>query len=106
MTPELITAILGVGGLAAIIPKIIDGFGAWLSGRAKAEKGRNQTVLSKLSAADRRAESEAEFRRQLEEYAGQLRLLLVNAGVPAASLPPWPVREHTRRATDPPPAAR
>jgi hypothetical protein len=102
MTPELLTAILGVGGLAAIVPKIIDGVSAWLSGRAKTEKARNQTVLSRLSAADRRAENEAEFRRVLEEYAGQLRLMLVNAGVPASALPPWPVREHTRRATDPP----
>lgn len=100
MTPELMTAILGVGGLAAIVPKIIDGVSAWLSGRAKAEKGRNQTVLHKLSAADRRAESEAEFRRALEEYAGQLRLLLVNSGVPVASLPPWPVRHHDRRPGD------
>jgi hypothetical protein len=102
MTPELITALIGVGGLAAIIPKVIDGLSAWLSGRAKTEKAKNQTILSKLSAADRRAEAEAEFRRALEEYAGQLRLLLINAGVPPAAIPPWPVREHTRRATDPP----
>jgi hypothetical protein len=102
MTPEMITALIGVGGLAAIVPKIIDGVSAWVSGRAKAEKGRNQTVLSKLSAADRRAESEAEFRRALEEYAGALRLLLVNAGVPVSALPPWPVRVHNRRESDQP----
>jgi len=100
MTPEQITALVTAGGLGLIVPKAIDGISAWLSGRAKAEKGRNQTVLHKLSAADRRAESEAEFRRSLEEYAGQLRLLLVNAGVPVASLPPWPVRQQDRRASD------
>lgn len=93
MTPELITAILGVGGLAAIVPKIIDGVSAWLSGRATVEKGRNQTLLQRVASADRRAENEADFRRKLEEYAGALRLLLVNAGVPADKLPPWPVRE-------------
>lgn len=100
MTPEMITALVGVGGLGLIIPKVIDGLSAWLSGRAKIEKERNQGVLTKLSAADRRAESEAVFRRALEEYAGQLRLLLVKAGVPAESIPPWPVREHNRRTTD------
>lgn len=92
MTPEQITALIGVGGLGLIIPKVIDGVSAWLSGRAKAEKGKNQTVLHKLSAADRRAEAEADFRRSLEEYAGALRLLLINSGTPVSSLPPWPVR--------------
>lgn len=96
MTPELITAVIGVGGLAAVVPKAIDGFTAWHTGRAMAEKGRNQTALSKLAAADRRAESEANFRRALEEYAGQLRLMLISAGIPAHALPPWPVRTHDR----------
>ena len=100
MTPEMISALVGVGGLGLIIPKVIDGLSAWLSGRAKTEKEKNQSVLSKLSAADRRAESEAEFRRALEEYAGRLRLLLVNAGVPASAIPPWPEREHNRRSSD------
>jgi hypothetical protein len=100
MTPEMITALVGVGGLGLIIPKVIDGLSAWLSGRAKAEKEKNQSVLSKLSAADRRAEAEAEFRRALEEYAGRLRLLLVNSGVPVDAIPPWPERDHNRRAND------
>lgn len=102
MTPEIITAIIGVGGLAAIVPKLIEGISAWLSGRATTEKARNQSLLQRLAAAERRAESEADFRRALEEYAGALRLLLVNAGIAAGALPPWPVRVHDRRATDPP----
>jgi hypothetical protein len=93
MTPELITAILGVGGLAAIAPKVIDGFSAWLSGRAGIEKGRNQSLLARVASSERRAENEADFRRKLEEYAGALRLLLVNAGVSSDKLPPWPVRD-------------
>jgi hypothetical protein len=100
MTPELITAIIGVGGLAAIIPKVVDGLTAWLSGRATTEKARNQTLLQRLAAAERRAENEADFRRALEEYAGVLRLLLVNSGYAVASIPPWPARGHDRRATD------
>lgn len=93
LTPELITAILGVGGLAAIIPKLIDGVRAWRSGRAAAERTRNRSLLERLIDAERRAEAEADYRRLLEEYAGALRLMLVNAGVPAGNIPPWPVRK-------------
>lgn len=92
MSPELITAILGVGGLAAIIPKVVDGLAACNSGRAVAEKGRNRSLLQRLADAEARADVEAEFRRKLEEYASQLRVLLVAAGVPADKLPAWPGR--------------
>lgn len=95
MTPELLTAILGVGGLAAIVPKLVDGLLAWRSGRAVAEKGRNRSILERLADAEERAEVESGFRRKLEEYASQLRVMLVAAGVPAEKLPPWPVRERT-----------
>lgn len=95
MTPELITAILGVGGLAAIVPKVIDGFAAWRSGRAATEKNQNRTLLERLADADKRAENEADFRRSLEEYAGALRLLLIQAGYTLHRLPPWPVRGTT-----------
>lgn len=95
MSPELITAIVGVGGLAAIIPKIVEGVAAYRSGRAVSEKGRNQSLLARVGTADRRAENEADFRRKLEEYAGALRLMLIELGVPAHKLPPWPVRKDS-----------
>jgi hypothetical protein len=94
MTPEMLTAIIGVGGLAAIVPKIIEGLIAWRSGRAVAEKGRNRTILQRLATAETRAEAEAEFRRLLEEYASTLRVMLVSVGVPAEKIPPWPHREN------------
>lgn len=97
MTPELITAIIGVGGLAAIIPKIIDGLAAWRSGRATAEKQKNRNLLERLADAEKRSENEADFRRALEEYAGTLRLLLIEAGFDIRQLPPWPVR-HVRKS--------
>lgn len=92
MTPELITAMLGVGGLAAIVPKLVDGFVAWRSGRALAEKGKNRSILERLAIAESRAEVEMNWRRELEEYAGTLRLLLVAEGVPPHRLPAWPDR--------------
>jgi hypothetical protein len=96
VTPELITAILGVGGLAGITPAVIQGLRAWRSGRALAEKRQNQSILERLADADKRAEGEADFRRALEEYAGALRLLLIGAGYTMHRLPPWPVRKVTR----------
>jgi hypothetical protein len=98
MTPELITAIIGVGGLAAIIPKLIDGLAAWRSGRANAEKAKNRSLLERLADAEKRSENEADFRRALEEYAGRLRLLLIEAGFDIRQLPPWPVRQ-TRKSS-------
>lgn len=94
MTPELITAIIGVGGLAAIIPKLLEGLGAWRSGRAADEKGKNQTILERLAESEKRGENEADFRRALEEYAGALRLLLVEAGYALHRIPAWPVRKR------------
>lgn len=96
MTPEVWTAILGIGGLAAIIPKIIDGLLAWRSGRADSEKRKNQTVLERLADAEQREQAEADFRRKLEEYAAALRLLLIQAGMAPHRIPPWPVREARR----------
>lgn len=92
MTPEMLTAILGVGGLAAILPKLFEGLAAWRSGRAAAEKGNNRTILERLTSAERRAEAEAEFRRMLEDYASSLRVMLISSGIPADKIPSWPVR--------------
>jgi hypothetical protein len=109
LTPELITAILGFGGMAAIVPKIIDGLLAWRSGRASAEKRKNWSLLERLADAEQRAEEEADFRRALEEYAGTLRILLIGAGYTMHRLPAWPIRKARlerepprprRRATD------
>lgn len=93
MTPELITAILGFGGMAAIVPKVIDGLLAWRSGRASAEKRKNQSLLERVADAEKRAEQEADFRRALEEYAGVLRIMLIETGFTLHRLPAWPVRK-------------
>jgi hypothetical protein len=96
VTPEMWTAILGIGGIAAIIPKLIDGILAWRTGRAATEKNRNRTLLERVADAEKRAENEADFRRALEEYAGQLRIMLIGAGFTMDRLPAWPIREIQR----------
>jgi hypothetical protein len=96
MTPELWTAVLGIGGISAVIPVLIDGLKAWRSGRAATEKNRNRSIIERLADAEKRAENEADFRRALEEYAGQLRILLIGAGFTMDRLPAWPIREVQR----------
>jgi hypothetical protein len=96
MTPEMWTAIIGVGGFSVIIPKLIDGILAWRSGRAQTEKAQNQSILDRLAESEKRSEGEAGWRRALEEYAGILRLALVHAGVPLHQVPPWPDKDDPK----------
>jgi hypothetical protein len=90
MTPELLTAILGAGGLSVIVPKLIDGIRAWRSGRAQAEKEKNRGLANRLVGAEVRADYEAAWRRILQDHVATLRVLLIGQGIPAESLPPWP----------------
>ncbi|ALY08869.1 hypothetical protein GALAXY_23 [Arthrobacter phage Galaxy] len=93
MTPELLTAILGAGGLTVIVPKLVDGLKAWRSGRALEEKDKNRGLVDRLAVAESRLEAEIIYRRAVEEYAATLRRVLIEVyGVPSERLPPWPVR--------------
>lgn len=97
MTPELLTAIIGVGGLGAILPKVIDAFGAWRSGRMREEKEKNRGIVSRLAAAESGLEREIIYRRVVEESLAAHRHLLIEVyGVPVEKLPPWPVRRVTK----------
>lgn len=96
MTPEIIMAILGAGGLAAVVPKVIDGFAALRSGRAAEEKQQNQSLLTRVINAERRFDLEADFRRSIEEWASGLVYLLKQIGVPEDKIPPKPTRKDTR----------
>lgn len=94
MSPELLIAILGTGGLAAIIPKVIDGIRAYQTGRAEQEKQENRSALSRLANAEERADNEASFRRRIEEWAGGLVYMLKQIGVPESGIPPKPERKE------------
>jgi hypothetical protein len=86
MTPELMTAILAALGLPVILPKMIDGWGAWRSGRAMEEKETNKSLQVAL-------EAEMSYRRIVEESLSSHRRILIEVyGVPVDRLPPWPVR--------------
>lgn len=101
MTPEMWTAIIGVGGFSVIIPKLIEGIIAWRTGRAQTEKAQNQSILDRLAESERRSETEAKWRRAIEEYAGILRLMLVQAGIAPEKVPPWPDKTDPRNGGAP-----
>lgn len=96
MTPELIIALLGTGGLAVVVPKIFDGVKAWQSGRAAREKAENRSALYRLTRAEEERDEEANFRRRVEEWAGRLVYMLVQMGVPVDQLPARPEREREK----------
>jgi hypothetical protein len=92
---EIITALVGTAGIGLLIPKIIEGWNAWRSGKAAREKASNRSALSRLDNETQRADDEASFRRRLEEYASGLRRMLIQLGVPEDKLPPWPQRQKS-----------
>jgi hypothetical protein len=96
MIPAVFQALVWAGGLAAVVPKIIDGVRAARSGKAREEKAENRTALGRLVEAERERDDEAEFRREVENFAGRLHRMLIQLGVPEDKLPLWPVRK-TRR---------
>jgi hypothetical protein len=89
---EIVTAVIIALGGARIIPKAVEGYRAWKSGKAREEKEQNRSALGRLVDAEHRADDEATFRRRLEEYASQLRRMLIDLGVPEERLPAWPQR--------------
>jgi len=90
---DIIIAVLGAGGVASVIPKIVDGIKAWRTGRASEEKQENRRQLGRIFTAEKLADDEASFRRRIEEWAGELIYMLKQIGVPAEKIPPKPVRK-------------
>lgn len=92
-TLEIITGIIIALGGASIIPKLIEGYKAWKSGKAREEKAQNRSALGRMVEAEDRAKEEMFWSYALQEYAARLRLMLVQLGVPEDKLPPWPIRK-------------
>jgi len=93
MTVEQLTALVIAIGSAPVVMKTIDWIKAVRTGKAREEKANNRNALGRLVAAEDRADMEASYRRVMQEYASQLRRLLVEWGYPEDKLPQWPVRD-------------
>ena len=99
-TVEVVTAIIVALGGASIIPKVIDGVRASLDKRAKDEQQENRTLLGRAKYAEQRADREADYRRAIEAWGGELEYMLRQLGVPRDKIPhpparPQPAKEKT-----------
>jgi len=92
-TPETLTALVAALGLPVIVPKLIDGYKAWRSGRAQQEKTENRSLLARVIDAEKQIDVERQLRRAWEEFAGRLRYMLTQLGVPDDKLPEEPSRK-------------
>ena len=105
MDPALIAAIIGAGGLAALIPQIFSGVRGLLDGHHTREKEENVDALAQRDAAIRERDRADRCRRVFEDYASRVRRIAIEHGL-GHLLPPWP-GEHpddrlTTRRPDPP----
>jgi hypothetical protein len=91
-TVEVVTAIIVALGGASIIPKVIDGVRAHMDKRAKEEQTENRTLLGRAKYAEQRADLEADFRRAIETWGGELEYMLTQLGVPRDKIPHRPQR--------------
>ena len=99
MTPaEIATAIIIALGGASLIPKSIEGFRAWRTGKAREEKNENRSLLTRTVNAETRLDRETEFRRRVEEWGGRLAYMLAQLGVPAERIPAKP-EQFTKEKT-------
>lgn len=104
MDTQIWATLFGAGGAVTIAVALIKGVSDWLSGAHAKEKNRNADALTQRNDAwqerdaerDRalaereRADREHRARRKTEEYASELRVMLLERGVPRNDLPPWP----------------
>lgn len=80
-TDQVITLVLGLGA-GGLLREVVMGLWRWLTGRQDAE--RNQ-----VQQAWRERDEEATRRRQISEYAHQLRVILIAHGL-GDEAPPFP----------------
>ena len=104
MDSQTWATIFGAGGFGAVLLALVKGILDWLSGKHSREKAINMDAIAQRDhawqerdAERRRAERERDRadiehrrRRQLAEYASELRSQLREEGVPLADLPDWP----------------
>jgi len=79
---------------ATVVREVITGLVRWKNGSARRQRGYNDDIVKQRDQAyhsawvsQSRAEYEARQRQRIEEYAHQLRILLIQRGI---SMPDWP----------------
>lgn len=94
---QIIGLVIGAGGLPVLIRSAVKGWREHRNGQHAVEKARNLSAMGQRDdavAAKVRAERERDAadrrRRQVAEYASELRRLLIEGGVEPPPFPPHP----------------
>ncbi len=91
----LVLAALGGGATAQLAGKAL---WSWITGKPKRERDAIAYERTRADNADRRADAEASHRRRVQEYASELRGVLLANGIDLDEIPGWPdgATTHTR----------
>jgi hypothetical protein len=99
INPALIIAILGAGGLGAFIKDIFEGLWKLRRGvSARETKRKIDVVLQRDEAIERASRAEHNV-DTLREYATELRIKLLEAGMARTDIPPMPELERANKGT-------
>lgn len=93
--PAVIIALLGAGGLGAFFKDIIEGLWKLRRGVSARETKRRIDVVQQRDEAIDRADRAERNVSSLRESLTELRIMLLERGVPRAELPPMPDLERT-----------
>lgn len=87
----LIAALLGAGGLGAVLKDVIVGIVKAIGGMSIKTEKRKMDIVEERDEAVYDRDKEAKKRRILEEAHAELRRWVIERyNVPQAELPPWP----------------
>ncbi len=87
---ETVVAIITALGLREVIPRLVEGAVRHWTGRATRERSRVDELVQERDRAEDERDRQARWRRKLQEYASQIRSLLIERGVRPEEIPPWP----------------
>ena len=90
MDPAVVAALIGGAGLGPVVVTVTKALLAWATGAADRERDRLKELVAERDLWKDRADRSAEWRRSLQEYVTQLRLLLIGEGVRPEDIPPHP----------------
>ncbi len=91
MDPQTINALTAAAvalGVRQAIPWVI----RWASGGSEREKSRFRELVAERTQAEIERDSEAAYRRVIQEFCSVLIRTLIEHGVPPDKIPPWPKR--------------
>ena len=92
MDPAVIAALIGGAGLGPVIVTVTKALLAWVTGTADREKDRLKELVAERDLWKARADRSAEWRRGLQEHVFQLRMLLLDRGMPQGEIPGPPAQ--------------